>query len=146
MDALGDQQPRLAPAQDAGHLGRPEPGVDARGDGAQAHGRQVADGVVDAGGEEQGDDVTDPDAELGKGGRRAIGRAVPGREGESLAVRVHVGLAVPVRRRHGPQQLVGGGVGELDSRLGSGRRGQGRHVGMLVTARPRLLVARRPDG
>ncbi len=136
LAALGDQKARLAAAQDAGHLGRSEPGVDTGGDGAQAHGGQVADGVVDAGGEEEGDDVTDPDPEIGKGGRGAVGRSVPGREGESLAVPVHIRLAVSVRRRHGPQQLIGGGVGELHGRLGNGRQGQRGHVGMLSMGRP----------
>ena len=68
--AVGDEQARLAAPHNAGDLGRAQPGVDTRGDGAQTHGGEIADGVVDAGGEEEGDHVTHADPELGEGRTR----------------------------------------------------------------------------
>jgi hypothetical protein len=40
-----------------------------------------------------------------------------------------------MRRGHRALQLVGGRIGELHDRLGNGRQGHRRHVGMLPTAR-----------
>ena len=70
---------------DGGHLRRTHARVDARGDGAQAQEGGVEHGVVDGGGQEQADHVALAHPVAGQQSGHAVGRTVPGAEGQAAA-------------------------------------------------------------
>ena len=106
------QEHRRGPVQDGGNLAGPHARVDPRRDRSEPEQRGVEDGVLDARGKEQADHVPLGDPEPGEVAGHAIGRPVPGREGEAapaaLPVRLDVGLdgtvqacRLPQDRHHG---------------------------------------------
>ena len=80
---------RVGPGRDALELGRPETRVHPARHRPQRHGRRVADGVVDRGGQDQADHVTPPHP--GRENKPATPRAPRSQSAKVMACREHCG-------------------------------------------------------
>ena len=90
---------------DGGHLTGPHPRVDPRRDRPEPEQRGIEDGVVDARGQEQADDVPLGHPEAGEVAGHAVGRPVPGGEGQAVPAARSIRLDVCLEGAVHPSRL-----------------------------------------